>query len=415
MKRNPLKEYISFLPTQIKNRRDITPERKAVLGKLIQVSIVFMNKPYFYVGDKELSTCLEMHPRKIGEARNFLTLKNLIHSIKGIKGTDIATHYVLLFDTTNGNPLDKKSEIEIMRQDYNAKVEQVGTLSISKLTPKNDTKNGVGRVLQVEQVETLKINNLDTNFDTLPKTMERQEMEENGLNVQLINELIYSIKELEENVKMLTKVEQENQLKINELSTKIEYLSGVYNTIHYNTIHYNTLKNDNNINNNINNNIKENNDINKNNIIEKNGDINNILNVREEEPNELENNEELFKNIKPLEEVSKGTEDDGFDFQIKFSYDLSKTKTMKELQSLKNKMEQERKRMKPNPNGYYTQLLEKLVKEKEEELTPTDQVSFSTKSLNRELQEREELEEARLASQVANMSMFSEPIDDFPF
>lgn len=124
--------------------------------------------------------------------------------------------------------------------------------------------------------------------------------------------------------------------------------------------------------------------------------------------NIIENNN---KNI--LREESYEVGDDGFDFYINFNYVLSKVETSEELQKLKRQIDQERRRMNPNPNGQYTLLLEQLIKEKEEELAvPTEKGTFN---LDRMLQRKEEEEDARLARQVASQSMLSATIDDLPF
>lgn len=399
MKRNPLnlkklKEYISFLPTQIKKELKDNLFAAAMLGKLYQVYLSCGSQQNFYVGDREIMDDLGTKDfRLIGRTRVLLISKNYIQYRKGHFGTT-NSHYDVLFcqhleeeNASTETPMNTRVPDDNKKENASTKMEE--SLLVLKM--------------EEEMLE------MKSEIQHLKELVERLLDEKNQHLCQHSKEMEICQQERQ----------QENALEDNELDGNFEdncqHLEDKNASITYNLQHI--TYNNKHITSNLQHLTNNNNNINKNNnnIIEKNGDINNILNVREEEPNELENNEELFKNIKPLEEVSKGTEDDGFDFQIKFSYDLSKTKTMKELQSLKNKIEQERKRMKPNPNGYYTQLLEKLVKEKEEELTPTDQVSFSTKSLNRELQDREELEEARLASQVANMSMFSEPIDDFPF
>jgi hypothetical protein len=130
-------------------------------------------------------------------------------------------------------------------------------------------------------------------------------------------------------------------------------------------------------------NIKEENDINNDNIITLKEDF-----------------------LKPINNNIK--EDDGFDFYYKHYYEIDQIKNKKELEELINKIEEDRKIMKPNPNGEHTILLNKLLQEKEEELSPKKEETFV-------YQDREAMEDARLARQVASQSMFSEPIDDLPF
>ena len=232
------KEYISFLPETIKKQHCLTPIQKAVLGKLIQVHIGCSNhfnaKPYFYVGNREMKEDLKIGHKTIKEAIDKFIKQNLIFCIYGVQGTKISTHFILLFDE-NGNTIDRKKEIEILKADFNQKVMHHNEQKWSTL----QTTNGA-------HSNTQSINELDPIFEqkwsTLMETMEIGNNMENMSNTHLMSELTTLIGDLKTTIEKLTEVIHLQSLKISELDTKIDGLKNefrsTYNTILYNTIPY---------------------------------------------------------------------------------------------------------------------------------------------------------------------------------
>ena len=105
---------------------------------------------------------------------------------------------------------------------------------------------------------------------------------------------------------------------------------------------------------------------------------------------------------------NSGNVDDGFKFYLKHIEDVRRASSTEELKRVREEIEEDRKEMKPNPNGYHTLLLEDIFKKRKEELSNQTPIEEKEETYEEKTRRREELADRRLADRVAKGSAFGE-------
>lgn len=103
---------------------------------------------------------------------------------------------------------------------------------------------------------------------------------------------------------------------------------------------------------------------------------------------------------------NSGNVDDGFNFYFEHIEDIRRASSIEELERIREEIEEDRIKMKPNPKGYHTRLLEEIFDKRKKELskqTPIEEDTYEEKT-----RRREELADKRLAEMVAKGSAFGE-------